>query len=47
MKLFTYYPNKSEENKKIIELSLESFYINNEIHHLGFLIDITKILKKK
>ena len=39
---FTYYPNKSKENKKIIELSLESFYINNEIHHLGFLIDITK-----
>ena len=43
---FTYYPNKSKENKKIIELSLESFYINNEIHHLGFLIDITKDIEK-
>lgn len=43
---FTYYPNKSEENKKIIELSLESFYINNEIQHLGFLIDITKDIEK-
>lgn len=44
---FTYYPNKSKENKKIIELSLESFYINNEIHHLGFLIDITKDIEKR
>lgn len=43
---FTYYPNKSKENKKIIEFSLESFYINNEIHHLGFLIDITKDIEK-
>lgn len=44
---FTYYPNRSKENKKIIELSLESFYINNEIHHLGFLIDITKDIEKR
>lgn len=42
----TYYVNGSKDNKKTCELLIENFKINNKVHSIGFLVDITKDIEK-
>ena len=43
----TYEVDGNPNNKKVVDLYIESFRYNNEIHSLGFLTDITEEMEKQ
>ncbi len=44
---FTFYKDKTTKKPITCELILENFYVNNELHTIGFLIDITHDIEKR
>lgn len=44
---FTFYKDKTTKKPITCELILENFYVNNELHTIGFLIDITQDIEKR
>ena len=45
--ILTYRVDGNPENSKIVDLYIERFEYNNEVHSLGFLTDITEEMKKQ